>query len=250
VTSSKIRALLIAIIFRGPSSAIEVTMAFSAKPVLAIIISLFLVAYVACTEAFIPLRQRWYSSGRPTISTTSSTTALAGDVFKQLPRKDDATDLSYAERSRPYRRDVFAEADWVRHRSNARFARRLAKLVESGVVRSLTEELSLVAAVATAVCAYNALFAAGWDDLAGVRHEPLVNFLPVLAVPTAFFTLSSPSLSLLLGALKKDERISGMGTSSLPARSHPSHFLFLSQSSRRTRPISGGTRRARTGVPS
>ena len=49
--------------------------------------------------------------------------------------QDDGSGLDYAERSRPFRRDVFAYDDWVRHRSSDRFAGRLVKFFQSGIVR-------------------------------------------------------------------------------------------------------------------
>ena len=52
----------------------------------------------------------------------ASTTAI-NDV-SSVPT-DDGSGLSYSERSRPYRRDVFNYDDWVRHRSSDRFAGRL-----------------------------------------------------------------------------------------------------------------------------
>mgnify|MGYP003477040580 CR=1 FL=1 len=58
--------------------------------------------------------------------------------------------------------------------------------------------------VATFICVFNALLAAGYDDFSGVHHSPLVDIgLPVLSLPSAFFTLSSPALSLLLGTFHK-----------------------------------------------
>jgi len=47
---------------------------------------------------------------------------------------------------------------------------------------------------------YNALLATGYEDLAGIHHEPLLQ-LPLLTLPSEPFTLSSSALSLLLGEL-------------------------------------------------
>jgi hypothetical protein len=115
---------------------------------------------------------------------------------------DDGSGISYSERSRPYRRDVFAYDDWVRHRSTERFTGRLSKLGKSGIVRALSYEVQLLAAVATFICLFNALCVTGYDDFSYVHHDPLINIgLPVLSLPSMFFTLSSPALSLLLGML-------------------------------------------------
>lgn len=113
---------------------------------------------------------------------------------------DDGSGVSYSERSRPYRRDVFAYDDWVRHRSTERFTGRLSKLGKSGIVRALSYEVQLLAAVATFICVFNALCVTGYDDFSNVHHDPLLQIgLPALSLPAMFFTLSSPALSLLLG---------------------------------------------------
>ena len=113
---------------------------------------------------------------------------------------DDGSGVSYSERSRPYRRDVFAYDDWVRHRSTERFTGRLSKLGKSGIVRALSYEVQLLAAVATFICVFNALCVTGYDDFSNVHHDPILQMaLPVLSLPSMFFTLSSPALSLLLG---------------------------------------------------
>lgn len=44
---------------------------------------------------------------------------------------------------------------------------------------------------------FNAFGSTGWDDFAGIHHEPLAN-LPTLKLPMQPFTLSSPALGLLL----------------------------------------------------
>ena len=147
-------------------------------------------------QAFSP-RTTSISSAPPVLSTSS--TRLY--ELTSVPRKD-SSGLSYAERSRPYRRDVFSYDDWVRHRSSERFSGRLGKLTKSGIVRALFDEIILTSSVATFICMFNALMVVGFDDLAGVHHDALINIgLPVLKLPAMFFTLSSPALSLLLGKL-------------------------------------------------
>jgi hypothetical protein len=155
------------------------------------------------TSAFTPtlLRRTTEVVHRTTTTTSTSTTALY-DV-SWVPT-DDGSGISYSERSRPYRRDVFAYDDWVRHRSSERFTGRLSKLSKSGIVRALAYEVQLLAAVATFVCVFNALCVAGYDDFSGIHHDPLIGIgLPVLSLPPMFFTLSSPALSLLLGTWKQ-----------------------------------------------
>lgn len=54
--------------------------------------------------------------------------------------------------------------------------------------------------VATFVVVYNALFVLGYDDFNNIRHAPIVpGTYPLIWLPLAAFTLSSPALSLLLG---------------------------------------------------
>lgn len=156
-------------------------------------------ALLTVSQAFSP------PEARPTtkigVATTQqiSSTQLFEYELASVPRKD-ASGLSYAERSRPYRRDVFSYDDWVRHRSSERFSGRLAKLTKSGIVRALFDEIILTSSVATFICVFNALLVVGFDDFAGVHHDALINIgLPELKLPAMFFTLSSPALSLLLG---------------------------------------------------
>ena len=151
--------------------------------------------------AFLCHSSEAFTAVRPSASSSTPTTSSTTSLFDvtSVPR-DDGSGLSYAERSRPYRRDVFAYDDWVRHRSSERFSGRLGKLTKSGIVRALFDEIILTSSVATFICVFNALVAAGFDDFAGVHHDPLINIgLPVLSLPAQFFTLSSPALSLLLG---------------------------------------------------
>jgi hypothetical protein len=170
--------VLIAPSIRG---SLQITM-FASKKVL-----VFIALTVACSEAFAP---SVFSA--PKVSKTA-----VYDVHT-VPR-DDGSGISYSERSRPFRRDVFAYDDWVRHRSSDRFAGRLGKLTKSGIVRSLSKEIALIAGAATFICLFNALLGSGFDDLAGIHQGPLISGFPVLSLPATFFTLSSPALSLLLG---------------------------------------------------
>jgi ion channel-forming bestrophin family protein len=137
------------------------------------------------------------STTRSTRSTRSTTSTILYDV--QSVPVDDGSGISYSERSRPFRRDVFAYDDWVRHRSSERFAGRLTKFTKSGIVRSLSKEIGLITASAIFICLFNALCGGGYDDFSNIHHDPLIPLIPVLKLPAMFFTLSSPALSLLLG---------------------------------------------------
>jgi hypothetical protein len=154
--------------------------------------------------SILPARQS--NLGAPTSiqSPTTSSTSTALNEVSSVPR-DDGSGISYSERSRPYRRDLFNYDDWVQHRSSKRFIGRFKNLTKSGVSWALTDEVLLLAAVATFVCSFNAFLVVGYDDFANVHHDPLINFrLPVLSLPFMFFTLTSPALSLLLGKSCKD----------------------------------------------
>lgn len=127
----------------------------------------------------------------------SSNTALH---VSTLPKKDPSG-LSYGERSRPYRRTFYTQPDWEKHRSKRRFVGNLGNLFRSGVVRQLSDEVSLVAFVGFFVCVFNVLLVDGFDDFSNVHHEPLIEGFrfPLLKMPSEFFTFTSPALSLLLG---------------------------------------------------
>jgi hypothetical protein len=113
---------------------------------------------------------------------------------------DDGSGLSYAERIRPYRRDVFDSDEWIRIRSTTRFSTNLLGLFQSGVVRQLltVQEAILILSVATFVCLYNALLVIGYEDFSGIHHDPLLQDFYELSLPSVLFTLTSPALSLLL----------------------------------------------------
>jgi hypothetical protein len=126
---------------------------------------------------------------------TKATTRLH---IANLP-SDDGSGLSYAERSRPYRRDVFDSDEWVRVRSAARFSTNLLSIFQSGIVRQLLNEAIFISGVATFLCLYNALLVNGYDDFSGIHHDPFGQGFYEFSLPSIFFTLTSPALSLLLG---------------------------------------------------
>jgi putative membrane protein len=123
------------------------------------------------------------------VSRDMSSTPNDADIFQQ-----------YGEESRQYRRTVYTHEDWVRHRSSDRFARNLSTFLSSSIYRSLFKEVTATTAVATAVVAWNCIFGQ-YQDLQSITHDGILHdsILPILALPLAPFTLSSPSLGLLLG---------------------------------------------------
>ena len=117
---------------------------------------------------------------------------------KSPPELPPIRDISYGEESRKYRRTVYSHDDWVNHRSPDRFWRNLRAISASGVYKNIGKEVSAATAVAAAVLVWN-LLAGGYTDFDGVKHEALLQWLPLIGLPLAPFTLSSPSLGLLLG---------------------------------------------------
>jgi len=106
----------------------------------------------------------------------------------------------YGEESRAYRRTVYTHDDWVRHRSSDRFFRNLGSFATSGIYKSLFKEVIATATIASFVVVWNMIFG-DYQDLQNITHNGIMHdsLIPVLALPLAPFTLSSPSLGLLLG---------------------------------------------------
>jgi hypothetical protein len=76
----------------------------------------------------------------PSLAFSSSSTTSLGPLRK-LGQPPDP--LSYSEQSRKFRRDFFTHDSWLKHRSKDRFIGTLLKILDSGVVRALAEELFL-----------------------------------------------------------------------------------------------------------
>jgi Bestrophin, RFP-TM, chloride channel len=137
-----------------------------------------------------------------TMTTTTTKTTLFGNT--QMPAQaDDPITTVFGEESRRYRRTVFTHDDWVRHRSPDRFWRNVQTFFISGIYKNIGFEVAVVTAVATFVVIYNALIG-GYVDFDGVQHEAVIQhtMLPKLGLPLTPFTLSSPSLGLLLGKIR------------------------------------------------
>ena len=113
-------------------------------------------------------------------------------------------DNIYGEESRLYRRTVFTHDDWKRFRSPDRFMRNLSTFTKSGIYTNILREVLATTAVATFVVLWNAV-AGGYTDFDGTKHAALFTntLLGPLTLSLAPFSLSSPSLGLLLGMLSK-----------------------------------------------
>ena len=103
----------------------------------------------------------------------------------------------FQESQRPYRRSVFNGPDWVNHRSSSRFEDALRTTLSSGILRARYKEVAFVGAVSTFVVLWNNV-ATGFVDFDNLAHGPLLQHLPKLNIPPTVFTLTSPSLGLLL----------------------------------------------------
>jgi hypothetical protein len=64
----------------------------------------------------------------------------------------------------------------------------------------MARETILVTALTAFVLVYNGCIT-GFQDISGAYHDPILSspWLPPLTLPLQLFTLTSPSLSLLLG---------------------------------------------------
>ena len=120
------------------------------------------------------------------------------DSFQEIKRTK--INVPSGEEQRKFRRTVYTHDDWKKHRSQDRFFFYLGAMFNSGVYKNLGREVGAVTAVATMLVLYNAAVG-GYQDLEGVKHAALISsqFLPTLSLPLAAFTLTSPSLGLLLG---------------------------------------------------
>jgi len=135
----------------------------------------------------------------PTLSTSSATLSVTLPVGLRAPKIEKGKDISYGEASRKFRRTVYSHEDWVRHRDPDRFIRNIFNVGTSGIYRNLARELWAVVAVTMLVLVYNGIIT-GYQDVSGAYHAPILSspFLPPLTLPATPFTLSSPSLGLLL----------------------------------------------------
>ena len=149
-----------------------------------------LATLLGTVHAFCPIQ----ASTRPVVTELS-----VGNV-NQPSGLPPIRDISYGEESRRYRRTIFTHDDWVNFRSPDRFWRNLEAVTSSGIYKNVGKEILATTGVAVLVVLYNGLVG-GFQDLSGNTMDPLLSssFLPVIGLPLAPFTLSSPSLGLLLG---------------------------------------------------
>jgi hypothetical protein len=153
-----------------------------------------LLAVSSLVQGFLaPTTQKSLSVSRTPLK--SETTGW--DSFRDM---NEITDVPSGEEQRKYRRTVYSHDDWKKHRSQDRFIYYLAAIFNSGVYKNLGREVGTTTAIATFVVLYNAIVG-GFQDLEGVKQAALISspLFPILTLPLTAFTLTSPSLGLLLG---------------------------------------------------
>jgi hypothetical protein len=170
----------------------------------ALLAATFLLLSGGANGFVVPSRQQ--TTGMSSSSRVVSTTPLYSDStgwdsFSLL--KKQSVDVPGGEEQRKFRRTVYTHDDWRKHRSQDRFVYYLAAIFKSGVYKNLGREVGLVTLVAVFVCVYNGLVG-GYSDFSGVEYAGLNTIIPALpkvGIPINAFTLTSPSLGLLLGTL-------------------------------------------------
>lgn len=118
-----------------------------------------------------------------------------GTVTKD--KRETTVGSEFSEANREYRRSVFMHGEWVDHRSTERFYKTMKSLTASGVLRARYNEIANVVAISTFLVIYNTL-SAGYTDFDNVKHAAIIGHLPVLSMPLSVFSLTAPSLGLLL----------------------------------------------------
>ena len=134
----------------------------------------------------------------PTAISSAGLPSFTGyDSFERLKA---LTNVPSGEEQRKLRRTVYTHDDWKKHRSQDRFLVYLAAIFKSGVYKNLAGEVILTTSVAAFVCFYNCVVGE-YTDLLGGTHPGLIQseLFPKLGLPLQAFTLTSPSLGLLLG---------------------------------------------------
>ena len=130
------------------------------------------------------LAQEW-GVGKMTLVPCATGVLEYGTVTKD--KRLTTTGSEYQETARPYRRDIFDTEDWERHRANKRFRNSMRTLFQSGIFRAKYAEVLTSMLIAAFVTLWNHVLRTKW-----------LPFLPALALNLNLFTLTAPSLGLLL----------------------------------------------------
>lgn len=160
---------------------------------------LTLAALLGRTNGFLPSSKARVNIVRSNELKTNIDVGTDLGVFSRAEDLAKGKNMPIGEAQRPFRRTVYTHDDWKKHRSQDRFFYYLLAIFKSGVYKNLAGEVFTVSFIATFVVLFNAL-AGGYTDLAGVEHAGLLSF-DKIGIPMNVFTLTSPSLGLLLGRL-------------------------------------------------
>ena len=173
-----------------------------------------------CTTAF-STKKNYISTFKS--STSSSTSTSPSSLSMGPPIDNPSTPLTdlYGEGSRKHRRTVYTHDDWVKHRSSDRFVHNISTFMHSGIYKNVGRQVLATTSVAILVWFWN-LLVGGYEDFAGVMHDPLISGGNKAAVglPLTMFTTLSPSLGLLLGELLQSLWLRSMLTSHNMLTSH------------------------------
>jgi hypothetical protein len=150
-----------------------------------------------------PLHKR-VTTTSPLSSGTLSDAPTGWDSFRDLGTN---VNLPSGEEQRKYRRTVYTHKDWKKHRSADRFIWYIIAIFKSGVYKNLGREVAATTLIASFIFVYN-MITNGYLDFEGVQHAALLSadWLPKLGIPLSVFTLTSPSLGLLLGTYQRNAR--------------------------------------------
>ena len=149
------------------------------------------------TCAFAPSGNAVYNRDLVRVNKVGDPTGF--DSFSKAQDVALAKNMPLGEAQRPFRRTVYTHDDWKKHRSQDRFFYYLLAIFKSGVYKNLGREVGAVTAFASFVVMFNAI-TAGYTDFSGIDHAGLLPSFKI-GLPLAAFTLTSPSLGLLLGKL-------------------------------------------------
>jgi hypothetical protein len=161
-------------------------------------IAFFVASLLSGASGFV--QQAHPNAGRGVSTAIQSAGLPSFTGYDSFERLKTLTNVPSGEDQRKLRRTVYTHDDWKKHRNQDRFVVYLAAIFKSGVYKNLSGEVTLATGIAAFVCLYNALVG-DWTDLAGVKHAGLIQSVvfPKLGLPLTAFTLTSPSLGLLLG---------------------------------------------------
>lgn len=160
-----------------------------------------LLAILSGASAFVQPSTSSSSISSPRVSTAINGAGLPSFTgYDSFERLKTLTNVPSGEDQRKLRRTVYTHDDWKKHRNQDRFIVYLAAIFKSGVYKNLKNEVVLTTSIAAFVCIYNCIVG-DYTDIAGVKHAGLIQseFFPKLGLPLQAFTLTSPSLGLLLG---------------------------------------------------